>query len=135
MPLLFEDDYEKLKDRGLIYEEVEQQRFFIFSQYRLPERLYSVEVADVLVVIPPNYNQAGNDMFWTFPRLHRADGKPIPQVLDPGGGDNRIWKGMEFCRWSRHWDPSSPGVWRPGKDDIISIYRRIDWALRNPDGK
>lgn len=133
MPLLFEDDYAKLKKWGLTYEETEPQRFFIFSQYRLPERFYNVEVADILIVIPPNYNQAGNDMFWTFPRLHRADGKPIPTVLDPGGGDNRMWKGKEFCRWSRHWDPSKLGVWRPGKDDIISIYRRVDWALQHPD--
>ena len=125
MPLLFDEDYSKLKDRCLFYEESEQQRFFIFTQYPLPSGLYTLGICDVLVVIPENYNQAGNDMFWTFPRLHRVDGQQIPAVLDPAGGDNRIWKDREFCRWSRHWQ-SGPGVWRPGKDDIISIYRRID---------
>ena len=135
MALLFDEDYSNLGDRGLSYEESEQQRFFVFTQYQLPSALYAVGSCDVLVVIPPNYNQAGNDMFWTFPRLHRADGKQIPAALDHGGGDNRIWKDREFCRWSRHWNPPSPGVWRPGKDDIISIYRRIDWALRNPDAQ
>lgn len=132
MPLLFDDDYENLKERGITYEESEPQRFFIFTNFALPEGLYTVASCDVLIVIPPNYNQDGNDMFWTFPRLYRADGKPIPAVLDPAGGDNRVLNGKEYCRWSRHW-PSGPGLWRPGKDDIISIYRRIVWALQKPD--
>jgi len=134
MPLLFEEDYAKLNEFGLTYEEAAQQRFFIFTQYRLPQ-IYTVAVADILVIIPPNYNQAGNDMFWTYPRLHRADGQQIPAILDPGGGDNRIWNGKEFCRWSRHWDPSGKSAWRPGKDNIISIHRRIDWALKHPNAK
>jgi len=83
MPLLFDEDYSKLKDRDLSYEESEQQRFFIFTQYQLPSGLYTVGTCDVLVVIPANYNQAGNDMFWTFPRLYRTDGKQIPAVLTP----------------------------------------------------
>jgi hypothetical protein len=135
MPLLFEADYAKLKDHSLSFEENEQQRFFIFTNYTLPAQLYKVEACDVLVVIPQNYNQAGNDMLWTYPRLHRTDGKQIPATMDPGGGDNRSWSGKEFCRWSRHWNPGSAGVWRPGKDDIISIYRRVDWAIRNPDSQ
>jgi hypothetical protein len=133
MPLLFDADYSSLKDRCISYEEAESHRFFIFTRYELRQGLYKVPDCDVLVVIPQNYNQAGNDMLWTFPRLHRTDGKQIPQTLDPGGGDNRICNGKEFCRWSRHWNASGQGVWRPGKDGIISIYRRIDWALRNPD--
>jgi len=134
MPLLLDEDYSDLKDRGLSYEESEQQRLFIFTQYQLLPELYTVQTCDVLVVIPANYNQDGNDMFWTFPRLYRSDGKQIPATLDPGGGDSRIWKDREFCRWSRHWQ-SGQGVWRPGKDNIISIYRRIDWALRKPDAQ
>src|SRR6185437_2822681 len=129
MPLLFDEDYVELEQRGLTYEEGQQERFFVFTAYRLPDALYTLAVCDVLVTIPGNYNEAGNDMLWTYPRLRRADGKQIPATLDPGGGDNRSWKGREFCRWSRHWNPGSPGVWRPGRDDIISIYRRVDWAL------
>lgn len=131
MPLLFDEDYEKLAARGLTYEESESQRFFIFTQFILERALYNEEACDVLVVIPPNYNHAGNDMFWTYPRLRRADGRQIPQVFELGAGDNRTWNEKEFCRWSRHWH-SGPGVWRPGRDDIISIYRRVEWALKNP---
>lgn len=133
MPLLFDDDYEKLREREITYEESEPHRFFIFTQLVLPAGQYTVAACDVLVVIPPNYNQDGNDMFWTFPRLYRADGRQIPAVLDPAGGDNRVLNGKEYCRWSRHWQ-AGPGMWRPGRDDIISIYRRIVWALQRPDG-
>jgi hypothetical protein len=132
MALLLPEDYKKLAERGIAYDESEEQRFFIFTAFTLPDGLYTVDRCDVLVVIPPNYNQAGNDMLWTDPRLRRANGAGIPNANDPGQGDNRIWKGREFCRWSRHWQ-SGTNVWRPGRDDIISIYRRIDWALKHPD--
>ena len=133
MPLLPEADYESLREAGLTVEEEEMQRFLIFDGVRLCVDQYTVPQCDVLVIIPPNYPQAGNDMFWTSVPLRRKDGKPVPQMAEYGGGDNRTWNGREFCRWSRHWPPSSAGAWRPGKDGVISIYRRIDWALKNPD--
>jgi hypothetical protein len=133
--LLQDSDYELLREAGLAFEEDAAQRFFVFLGFKLQEQQYTVSTCDVLVVIPPNYPQAGNDMFWTNPRLCRSDGRPIPATMDPGGGDSRSWRAREFCRWSRHWDASSPGAWRPGKDDIMSIYRRIDWALKHPDGQ
>jgi len=133
MPLLFDADYVKLRERNLSYEESEANRFFIFTHFVLPSGVYNETECDVLVVIPPNYDQAGNDMFWTYPYLHRQNGVPIPAINTPGAGDNRMWNGQEYCRWSRHWNPGIPGVWRPGHDDIISIYRRIEWALNKPD--
>lgn len=134
MPLLLDSDYESLREAGLAFDEDTGQRFFIFLGVKPQEGQYAVSTCDVLVMIPPNYPQAGNDMFWTFPRLLRSDGRPIPATLD-AGNDSRAWNGREFCRWSRHWDASSPGAWRPGKDDILSIYRRIEWALKYPDGR
>lgn len=133
MALLLESDYTKLGEHNISFEESEPNRFFVFTHYRLPEGLYNVPKCDVLVIVPPNYNQAGNDMFWTYPRLSRCNGIPIPATNDPGAGDNRVWNGKEFCRWSRHWNPGLKGVWRPGYDNIISIYRRVKWALSRPD--
>ncbi len=133
MPLLFDSDYVKLSERNISYEESETNRFFIFTHFVLPTGVYNVTECDVLVVIPQNYNQAGNDMFWTCPYLQRQNGVPIPAINTPGAGDNRTCNGREYCRWSRHWNPGNPGVWRPGYDDIISIYRRIEWALNKPD--
>jgi hypothetical protein len=132
MALLLDGDYQKLSDRALEYEEDAAQRFFVFRSCALPERLYQVTTCDVLVVIPANYNQDGNDMFWTHPRLVRADGRPIPNTGD-SGGDSRVYRGTEFCRWSRHWPAGSAGQWRAGRDDIIAIQRRIHWALSHPD--
>lgn len=131
--LLLDEDYEKLYERSISIEEDEQNRFVIFKNHPVPEGIYTVDACDVLVVIPRGYNQEGNDMFWTNPRLVRRDARPIPATMDVGGGDSRIHKGREFCRWSRHWRPDSKAAWRPGMDDIISIQRRIEWALRNPD--
>ena len=133
MPLLFDEDYVALQERGFLFVEDAQQRFFIFKDYPLPLDVYNVEICDVLVVIPSNYNQDGNDMIWTHPRLLRSDGKPIPATHNLGESVNHHSEGIEYCRWSRHWSPGIAGVWRPGKDDIISIQRRIEWAFRNPD--
>jgi hypothetical protein len=133
LPLLLDSDYDRLREAGIRFDEDEPNRFLIFLNLSLEGLTYNAAACDVLVVIPPNYPQGGNDMFWTSPPLLRADGRQIPQVLGLGGGDGRVWNGREFCRWSRHWDPSSPGAWRAGKDDVMSIYRRVDWALRHPE--
>ena len=133
MALLLDADYERLREAGLSFEEDEERRFLVFTSVQLEKDLYTAETCDVLVVVPPNYPQAGNDMFWTDPPLRRRDGAAVPMMMEPGGSDNRMWKGREFCRWSRHWNPPLPGVWRPGRDDVASIYRRVEWALRYPD--
>jgi len=135
MQLLFDEDYEKLKIDGVTFKEIPEHRFFIFTNYPLPEGLYTVATCDVLVVIPSNYNQAGNDMLWTNPRLKRSDGQAIPRSEEPGSRHNQRAEEVEYCRWSRHWSKESPGAWRPGYDDIMSIKRRIDWALKYPDAR
>jgi hypothetical protein len=134
VPLLLDSDYKRLRDADISFQEDESNRFLVFLGVPLHDSQYNVSECDVLVVIPPNYPQAGNDMFWTHPILSLADGRAIPAILGPGG-DSRIWNGREFCRWSRHWQPSTPGAWRPGKDDVISIYRRVTWALSHPDSQ
>lgn len=134
MQLLLDEDYQKLDELGISYVEEEGQRFLVFKNYPLSENLYEQSHCDVLVMIPSNYNQGGNDMFWTHPRLKRVDGKSIPQTNEYGGGDNRNFDGQEFCRWSRHWNNGSSS-WRSGEDDVTTIQRRIEWALRHPDAQ
>lgn len=134
MPLLLDADYEELKARGLEIVEDEPNRFIVFPDYMLPDALYQQQTADVLVAIPRSYNQDGNDMFWTYPRLIRADGVPIPATNDAGVGDNRSFAGKEFCRWSRHWH-QGPSVWKPGRDNVVTILRRIAWAFGNPNAQ
>ncbi len=132
MPLLLAEEYAELDDCGLAIEEDETKQFLVLKSFRLPEGLYDQQCCDVLVVIPNNYPQAGNDMFWTYPRLSRCDGKAIPQTNNPGTGDNRMHQDIEFCRWSRHW-PNGPSAWKPGSDGVVTIIRRLEWAFRKPD--
>jgi len=135
MALLYEEDYQILKESGLEYEEDEAQRFLVIKNHPLPSGLYIhagqvIEQAEVLWVVPPNYNTSGGDMFWVYPALVRADGKEIPNISVVGGGDPRHFKGKEYCRWSRHCAPES---WKSKVDNIRKVLSRIEWALRKPD--
>lgn len=136
MALLFDDDYAYLKEVGLEYEEDECNRFLLLRMFPLAEELYGsagnpVNAVDVLNAIPANYNTAGPDMFWVNPQLARADGKPIPNINGRGPGqDSRTYKGVEYCRWSRHWNKNP---WKAKVDNVRTILSRIEWALKNPD--
>lgn len=134
MALLLDTDYAALEERGLSYLEDESNRYLVLPDYPLSNGLYHEKSCEILVIIPQNYNQGGIDMLWTHPHLTRLDGKPIPKMNKPGDGDNKIFDGKEFCRWSRHWNSGS-AVWQPGKDDVITILHRVTWALENPDAK
>jgi hypothetical protein len=137
MPLLFDEDYEILNDSGLAFEEDETNRYLIIKNYPLQNNFYQyngqpLEYVEILVVIPLNYNTSGNDMFWTHPPLSRIDGLPIPNVFGLGGDDARFFQEKEYCRWSRHYNPSS---WTPKTDDVQKILSRIEWALKNPNSQ
>ena len=135
MPLLHDEDYQILKESGLMYEEDEAQRFLVIKNFSLSPGFYiyegqPIDQVEVLWIVPPDYNTSGGDMFWVHPPLTRADGKGIPGAFGLGGGDSRQFNGKEYCRWSRHWNP---GTWRSKIDNIHKVLDRIEWALKNPD--
>lgn len=135
MALLFDGDYEVLDKSGLEYEESEADRFLVIKNFPLSAGLYVhgsdvLNSAEVLWVVPPDYNMSGGDMFWVYPALSRADGKAIPCAFGFGGGDPRHYNGKEYCRWSRHWDAAT---WKSKVDNIQKVLGRIEWALKNPD--
>jgi len=137
MSLLFDEDYEILKNSGLDYEENESNRFLVIKDFPLKSGLYEyenkpIDKVNVLVIIPNNYNTSGNDMFWVDPPLTRIDKKQIPSAFVSGQPDSRIYNGKEFCRWSRHFKPES---WNPKIDDVQKILDRIEWALKKPDAQ
>lgn len=136
MPILFDSDYDYLAEIGQEYVEDEVSRFLILKHFPLPKGVFKVGEAerstvDVLYIIPPNYNTEGGDMFWLDCRLERVDGQPIPNISGPGE-DSRTFDGVEYLRWSRHWN-NKP--WRPKVDNIEQIISRLTWALANPDAK
>ncbi|MEX0598159.1 MAG: E2/UBC family protein, partial [Candidatus Paceibacterota bacterium] len=135
MGLLLEEDYEYLKECGIEWEQDEAKRFFIFKRFKLQKGIYCkdsspLDEADILVIIPPNYNTSGGDMFWTYPLLSRCDGNPIPQTSPPTT-HSKQHDGRIYCRWSRHWN--KPNAWEPKVDSVIKILGRIEWALKNPN--
>lgn len=130
MALLLDEDYEQLRVQGMGWEEFPDKRFLFLKNFPLPSNVYTVASADILVIIPTDYPEGGNDMFWTSPRLIRQDGGNIPQTSPSGAGENHIVNGVEFHRWSRHWFQDMPSAWRPGLDNLDTIMRRITWALK-----
>jgi hypothetical protein len=89
MSLLFDSDYEYLKETGQDCVEDEASRFLIFKGFPLPGGVFKVgeaarSVVDVLYMIPPNYNTEGGDMFWLNCKLERVDGQGIPNISGPG---------------------------------------------------
>lgn len=131
MPLLLDEDYVRLQTQGLQWEEVPERRFLILIGFPLPEGLYTVPKADVLVIIEGRYPEAGHDMLWTAPRLVRTDGVTIPAIENSGSQNNHKVGDTEYHRWSRHWD-DTPGRWVPGKSNADTIVQRIVWALAKP---
>jgi hypothetical protein len=134
MALLFDDDYRFLQEAGLEYEEDESSRFLILKKFPLAGGLYvansqPINAVDVLNVVPQNYNTAGCDMFWVYPQLARADSEAIP-AINGHNEDSRTHKGIEYYRWSRHWNKNP---WKPKVDNVRTILSRIEWALKNPD--
>jgi len=72
MALLFDADYNLLRESGMEYEEDEAQRFLIVKNFPLYAGLYAhagvaLEQVEVLYVIPPDYNTSGGDMLWVHP--------------------------------------------------------------------
>lgn len=135
MALLYEEDYEILKNSGLEYEEDEGQRYLIIKNFPLPTGLYvyggsALEQVEVLWIVPTNYNTSGGDMFWVHPAMARADGKVIPNAEGFAGSFARFYNGKEYCRWSRHWQAES---WKSKVDNIQKVLDRIEWALKRPD--
>jgi hypothetical protein len=133
MPLLFDADYTYLNENKLRFEEDEETRFLIFRDFPLPEGVYVAggevrATVDVLYIIPPNYNTEGGDMFWVNPQLAKADGEVIPNISGPNE-DSRTYGGIEFLRWSRHWN-NRP--WKPKVDSASTIVDRLTWAFANP---
>ncbi|MRR55717.1 MAG: hypothetical protein EG822_14635 [Deltaproteobacteria bacterium] len=137
MALLFDEDYRILEESGLEYEEDEAQRFLLIKNFPLTPGFYihsgvTLELVEVLWIVPSDYNTSGGDMFWVHPALSRTDGKAIPNVFGFGGVDARQFKGKEYCRWSRHWDIAT---WKSKVDNIQKVLGRIEWALKYPDAK
>lgn len=118
-----EKDRRYLADRGLTYEEVDQngQKALIFRDHPLPADVFDRAEADLLVLIPGGWPDTGTDMFYLFPWVKVARTGAYASCADqPYAYGDRTWQ-----RWSRHNE-----AWRRGRDGIWTALRRVDAALR-----
>ncbi|MFL5614806.1 MAG: E2/UBC family protein [Gemmatimonadaceae bacterium] len=77
---------------------------------------YRPNIAALRIILPPGYDNANPDMFWTRPNVLLSNGQ-FPRTADvlQQFGDG-LWQ-----RWSRHFADG----WRPGIDGIRTYLASI----------
>ncbi len=118
-----QEDVDFLNGLGLHWETVRAGGLWlIIYGYPIPEG-YNVTVAEVALMIAPNYPASEIDMVYFYPQLQKKSGKGI-NAITPQPIDGRI-----FQRWSRH---RKRGEWRPGIDDISTHLALVEnWILKD----
>lgn len=122
MGILPKSDQEYLTAKNVTFEEliVGDQKGIVFKYIPLLPGKYDATSVDVLVLLPPGYPDIGPDMFYTLPWI-----KLIPANQYPKAANQPVaFSGKNWQRWSRH-----SNEWRPGKDGMSTILKRIEHAL------
>jgi hypothetical protein len=115
------DDEAYLTRHGIAYELMSdpQGTHLILTDVALPPGLEPTTV-DILITLPPGFNDVGPDMFWCYPPVSRGDGQGIPGTQVTHEFNGRTWQ-----RWSRH----IGGDWRPGIDNVATYIAYVKRAL------
>jgi hypothetical protein len=111
-----------LAERGLAYDEVEEggQRGIVLRAMPLPPGRFDATVADILIMLPPGYPDVAPDMFYAMPWLRLVATSSYARCADvPFTFVAQTWQ-----RWSRH-----STDWRPGRDGIWTMIKRVEAAL------
>jgi hypothetical protein len=118
-----ESDIDYLNSLGLSWETLKTRGMWvIIYDYPLPDS-YTTRMADLALMIPPNYPAAEIDMVYFYPHLQKKSGMPI-KAITPMSIDGRT-----FQRWSRH---RQKGEWRPGIDDISTHLALVEnWLIKD----
>ena len=119
--MLRTEDQAYLDNHGIDFEMVSDSEgtHLILRQVSLPLGL-EPNAVDVLITLPPGFNDVGPDMFWLHPFATRSDGQGIP-----GADSTRDFQGRVWQRWSRHIGPA----WRPGVDNVATYIAYVKRAL------
>ena len=115
-------DAEYLAENGYKVDVIQEggQTSLILRGYDLPPGKYEVDEVDVLVILPAGYPDLPTDMFYCSPWLRLKEATGYPTAADVP----HAFHGITWQRWSRH-----NTEWRPGKDGIRTVLRRVDAAL------
>ncbi len=90
-------------------------------KHSLPGGVFDADAADILILLPPGYPDTSPDMFYCNPWLRLAGSGRYPKCADYA----HHFDGVSWQRWSRH-----NNNWRPGKDGIWTMLKRIECAIR-----
>lgn len=112
-----------LADNDIAFEErfVGGHTGVILKSFTLPAGLFDSVAADILILLPPGYADTPPDMFYCNPWLRLAGTRGFPKCTDCAHN----FDGVSWQRWSRH-----NNSWRPGKDGIWTMIKRVECALR-----
>jgi hypothetical protein len=115
-------DRRYLEAHGYQFEELVKgaQRGLVIKDHGLDNPNLSERCADILILLPTGYPDVPPDMFYCLPWLRLVTSQGFPDRADQPFS----FAGQDWQRWSRHNDQ-----WRPGKDGIWSMLRRVERAL------
>ncbi|WEE11243.1 E2/UBC family protein [Acinetobacter pittii] len=106
-------DFRTIIDQG--------RRWLVVENYELPDG-YNHKQVTLALEIPSLYPQAEIDMFYTYPRIHLANGV-TPACTDV----DQIIEGKSYQRWSRH--RSHVSQWNPVIDSVVTHFSLIEESL------
>ena len=123
MTFLPEQDRRYLEEKGIAYHEHVQggQKAIVFPNKELPPEIFQIASSDILVLLPPGYDDVGPDMFFAHPPIKLIQNGQSPSKTNA----TYDFLGKSWQRWSRH-----NNEWRHGIDGIWTVIKRIDRALR-----
>ena len=93
----------------------------VLKDFILPVGAFNVGQTDVLILLPTGYPDTSPDMFYCYPWLCCASNGAYPKCADVP----HSFAGIDWQRWSRH-----NSQWRPGKDGIWTMIKRVEHAVR-----
>ena len=122
MAFLPSRDRRYLEGRGLAFREAEDRgrKAVVLERFPLPEGVFRIAAADILVQLPPGYPDAAPDMFWASPHLVLVASGREPNCTQV----RETFAGTQWQRWSRH-----SQEWRPGTDGLSTHVKRVELAL------
>ncbi|CAN5152777.1 hypothetical protein BH09GEM1_BH09GEM1_22640 [soil metagenome] len=107
-------DYLESKEMIFTLSSVGAEVHLTLHEFVFPEAYVPMQ-SDLRIVLPPGYDSANPDMFWTRPSVKLLSGAlPLTADYMQTFADG-VWQ-----RWSRHFEG-----WRPGVDGLRSYVASI----------
>ena len=126
---LLEEDEEYLTAKGYEWElrQDGDSGWLLIRGYPLAEGRFDHPRTDLLIRIPPGYNNAKLDMFYVQPHLKLAATDRYPDCADEFALN---FDGRQWQRFSRHLNDVDGATWKAGVDNLRSFLALVNRDLR-----